>query len=164
MNLKDVLVATDFSKASQAALAYARELAYAFNATLHVLHIADNVKAGPIAIEGYNTDLAALQQEVDEAARKQIDAVVTEEDRRLLAAKAIVRTSNSPAREIVSYANDAGVNLIVVGTHGRSGIPHLLMGSVAERVVRMGPCPVLTVREAAYTSASPRLKQAAVRV
>ena len=55
-------------------------------------------------------------------------------------------TSNSPATEIVNYARRNGIDLIVMGTHGRGAIAHLLMGSVAERVVRTAPCPVLTVR------------------
>ena len=55
-------------------------------------------------------------------------------------------TSNSPAIEIVDYARKNGIDLIVMGTHGRGAIAHFFMGSVAERVVRMAPCPVLTVR------------------
>jgi nucleotide-binding universal stress UspA family protein len=61
-------------------------------------------------------------------------------------------TSNSPAEAITLYANDAQVDLIIVGTHGRGGMAHLLMGSVAERVVRTARCPVLTVRQAAASS------------
>ena len=161
MTLKNILVATDFSDASTAALTYARELAHAFNGTLHMLHVTGNVLAEAIGIEGYTTDWAALQQEVDEAARRQLEGLVTADDRQALAAKAVVVTSNSPAQAIVSYANDVHVDLIVVGTHGRGGMAHLLMGSVAERVVRTAPCPVLTVRHTAYTSASPEARPTA---
>ena len=63
-----------------------------------------------------------------------------------LRAKAVIVTSNVPADAIVEYAKDFGVNLIVVGTHGRGVVAHLLLGSVAERIVRIAPCPVLTVR------------------
>jgi len=152
MTLKTILVATDFSEASAAALVYARELAHAFKSALHVLHVTDNVIAGAIGVEGYTTDWPALQHEVDDAARKQLDRIVTEEDRQTLAAKTIVTTSNSPAEAITSYANDAQVDLIIVGTHGRGGMTHLLMGSVAERVVRTARCPVLTVRQATASS------------
>jgi nucleotide-binding universal stress UspA family protein len=127
---------------------------------LHVLHVTGNVVAEAIGIEGNTTDWAALQQEVDNAARKQLEGIVTEDDRRTLSAKAIVITSNTPAQAIVSYANDAYVDLVVVGTHGRGGMAHLLMGSVAERVVRTAPCPVLTVRQTVLTSVSSEASQA----
>ena len=154
MTLKNILVATDFSEASEAALVYARELAQAFGGTLHVLHVAGNIAASAIGVEGYTTDFIALQREVEESARKQLDGLVSEADRRALSAKTIVLTSNSPAQSIVSYAKDAHIDLVVVGTHGRGGMAHMLMGSVAERVVRTAPCPVLTVRPPAYDSTS----------
>ncbi len=69
-----------------------------------------------------------------------------DEDRALLAARTVIRTSNSPASAIVAYARDANVDLIVMGTHGRGAMAHLVTGSVAERGVRTAPCPVLTVR------------------
>jgi nucleotide-binding universal stress UspA family protein len=127
---------------------------------LHVLHVTGNVVAEAIGIEGYTTDWTALQREVDDAARKQLEGIVTEDDRQTLSAKGIVITSNSSAQAIVSYANDAHVDLIVVGTHGRGGMAHLLMGSVAERVVRTAPCPVLTVRHTAETLPSSEASQA----
>jgi nucleotide-binding universal stress UspA family protein len=161
MTLKNILVATDFSEAAGAAVTYARELAHAFKGTLHVLHITDNVIARAIGVEGYTTDWATLQGEVDDAARRQLNAIVTEEDRRALPAKTIVLTSNSPAHAIVSYANDAHIDLIVVGTRGRGGLEHMLMGSVAERVVRTAPCPVLTIRQTAYGAASSEARRAA---
>jgi nucleotide-binding universal stress UspA family protein len=154
MTLKNILVATDFSEASAAALVYARELAHAFKSALHVLHVSDNVIAGAIGVEGYTTDWPALQREVDDAARKQLDRIVTEKDRQTLAAKTIVMMSSSPAEAITSYASDAQVDLIIVGTHGRGGMAHLLMGSVAERVVRTAPCPVLIARQTASATAS----------
>jgi nucleotide-binding universal stress UspA family protein len=119
ITLKNILVATDFSEVSEAALAYGRQIAHAFGATLHVVHVVGNVVAGAIGIEGYTTDFLALQREVEEAARKQLDAVVTEADRRTLAAKTITLTSNAPAQSIASYAKDAHIDLVVVGTHGR---------------------------------------------
>jgi len=159
--LKNILVATDFSETSEAAVVYARQLARAFGSTLHVLHVAGSVMATAVGAEGYTVDFSGLQREVEEAARKQLDALITEEDRRTRAAKATVLTSNSPAEAIVSYARDAHIDLIVVGTHGRGGVTRMLIGSVAERVVRTAPCPVLTVRQVAAESTMPEVEQVA---
>ena len=71
---------------------------------------------------------------------------MTAEDRVVLRGRAVIVTSNAPADAIVEYAKDSDIDLIVVGTHGRGVMGHLLLGSVAERVVRIAPCPVLTVR------------------
>lgn len=147
MTLKNILVATDFSEPSEAALAYARQLAHAFGGTLHVLHVVGNVVNAAIGLDGYTTDFGVLQSEVEQAAGKQLEATITEEDRRTLGAKTVLQTSNAPAHAIVTYARDANIDLIVLGTHGRGGMAHMLLGSVAERVVRTAPCPVLTVRQ-----------------
>ncbi|OFW24108.1 MAG: hypothetical protein A3H97_18435 [Acidobacteria bacterium RIFCSPLOWO2_02_FULL_65_29] len=146
ITLKNVLVATDFGRASETALAYGRQFARAYGAKLHVLHVVENVFTATFGVEGYVTNVAALQREVEEAARKQLDAVVTEDDRRELGATGVTLTSASPALAIVSYAKDIKADLMIVGTHGRGAMAHLIMGSVAERVVRTAPCPVLTVR------------------
>lgn len=161
MTLKNILVATDFGETSETALAYGRQLAHAVGATLHVLHVVGSVVAGAVGVEGYTTDFATLQHEVEEAARKQLDTVVTEEDRRTLAAKTVTVTSNSPALSIVLYAKDAHIDLVIVGTHGRGGMTHLFMGSVAERVVATAPCPVLTVRRREHESERPESRRAA---
>jgi nucleotide-binding universal stress UspA family protein len=87
-----------------------------------------------------------MQSDVEDAAAKNLAALLSDEDRAVLGAKAIVRSSTSPALTIVDYARETSVDLIVMGTHGRGPMAHLLMGSVAERVVRTAPCPVLTVR------------------
>ena len=130
--------------------------AQAFGGTLYGLHVAGNIAANAVGVEGYTTDFIALQREVEESARKQLDGLLIEADRRTLSTKTIALTSNSPAQSIVSYAKDAHIDLVVVGTHGRGGMAHMLMGSVAERVVRTAPCPVLTVRCPAFDSTSQR--------
>ena len=142
--IKNVLVATDFSEPSDAALNYGRELARTFTATLHVLHVADNVTF-QYGVEGYSTMLPELQQDVEAAARKQLEGLLTEDDRRMLHAEPVVVTAVSKAAAIVDYASRHRMDLIVMGTHGRGAVSHLLMGSVAERVVRTATCPVLTV-------------------
>jgi len=144
--LKKILVATDFSEPSDAALAYGRELARTFGASLTVLHIADNILTRAYGADGIVLADPELQREIETSAQRQVDAVLFDEDRKMLGAVGLVITSNSPSAAIVTYARDAAIDLIVMGTHGRGAIAHLLMGSVAERVVRTAPCPVLTVR------------------
>jgi nucleotide-binding universal stress UspA family protein len=145
ITLKRILVPTDFGEAAEVALAYGRELARNFGAKLDVIHIAENVFSR-IGVEGYVAPYPDMQHDIEEAARTQLAALISDEDRAMLGAKGLVCTSNSPALEIVAYARQADVDLIVMGTHGRGAMAHLLMGSVAERVVRTAPCPVLTVR------------------
>jgi nucleotide-binding universal stress UspA family protein len=144
--LKNILVATDFSEPSEAALAYGRELARTFNAQLRVLNVTDNIMARAYGGDGFVFSDPQLQTEVEATARKQTDALLCQEDRDVLGAQAVVLTSNTPAFAIVDYARANDIDLIVMGTHGRGAVAHLLMGSVAERVVRTAPCPVLTVR------------------
>jgi len=87
-----------------------------------------------------------LQIEIETSARRQLDELVTANDRARLRCNGAVVTSTNPAAAIVDYAGRSAVDLIVMGTHGRGAVAHLLLGSVAERVVRTAPCPVLTVR------------------
>jgi len=146
ITLKRILVATDFGEAADAALRYGGELARTFDAKLDVLHVVENVFARAIGVEGYVDTYSEIQRDLEDAARNQLHRLVNDADRALPDARAVIRTSNSPALEIVTYARDANVDLIVMGTYGRGAVAHLLMGSVAERAVRTAPCPVLTVR------------------
>ena len=145
IKITNVLVATDFGDASATALAYGRELARNFDARLHVLHVVENptLWVGP---ETAGVDVMRLQAELEGAAQKQLDRLVNAEDRDQLNAVAVIRTGRNVALEIANHAKLAGVDVIVMGTHGRSAFNHMLMGSVAEKVVRIAPCPVLTVR------------------
>lgn len=143
--LKSILVATDFGEASGAALAYGRELARTFGATLHVLHVADDVYVR-LGGDAYMAVLPELQRDLEVAAQKQLDELLIDNDPVPLPVKTAVITSSATAAAIVQYAHDLDIALIVVGTHGRGAMAHLLMGSVAERVVRSASCPVLTVR------------------
>jgi nucleotide-binding universal stress UspA family protein len=144
--LKRILVATDFGEAADVALNYGRELARVFGASLDVLHVCENTYTRGFGVEGIVIACPDLQRDLEEAARKQIDSLVSDEDRTILKAKAVVLTSNTPALAIVTYARDTRADLILMGTHGRGAVAQLLTGSVAERVVRTAPCPVLTVR------------------
>jgi nucleotide-binding universal stress UspA family protein len=146
ITVKNILVATDFSEPSEAAFLYARELATRFGAMLHVLHVAPNVIIGSLAAETYVTNGPAIQKEIEDDARDQLHRLLVDTDRSGPASVPVLLTASSPALAILEYANGHDIDLIVLGTHGRGALAHLIMGSVAERVVRLAPCPVLTVR------------------
>jgi nucleotide-binding universal stress UspA family protein len=135
--LKDILVATDFGPASETALVYGRALAKQFGARLHLLHAAEN---------DFLRATVADPHVLKAATARRLDERLTAEDRNERSARAILETSDQPAATIVDYASSAGIDLIVMGTHGRTGVSHVLVGSVAEKVVRTAHCPVLTVR------------------
>jgi len=145
--IRRILVPLDFSPSSEYALAYAQALATDFGASLHLLHvIEDRLMTGPWPNEAYLGETARLRE-----------GLVKDSERRCLdCAKSVEKTGvqvttevliGGPAHAIVESATAPDVDLIVMGTHGRTGITHLLIGSVAERVVRHAPCPVLVVRE-----------------
>lgn len=144
--LKKILVPTDFGEAADAALNYARALARNFDASVDVLHVAEDVSTRMLAGEMYVAVPQTLQNDVEEAARKQLDGRLIDNDPNPLPVRPVLIVSNAPAVSIVNYAKETGTNLIVMGTHGRGPMAHLFMGSVAERVVRLAPCPVLVVR------------------
>jgi nucleotide-binding universal stress UspA family protein len=145
--LKKILVATDFSEPSEAALAYGRELARSFGAALTVIHVVDDTMARAYGIDGgvLLTD-PDMQREFEASALEQVNASISAEDRTRLEATGLILASNAPALAIVSYARESNIDLIVMGTRGRGGVAHMLMGSVSEKVVQTAPCPVLTVR------------------
>jgi nucleotide-binding universal stress UspA family protein len=146
ITLNNILVATDFSQPSDAALLYGRALAKTFDATLHVVHVVGSVSSLVYGADAYAVSIPGLQQEVEDAALKQLAGLLVDSDAHPLETRRALLTSNSPAVAIVDYAARERIDLIVTGTQGRGGVAHLLMGSVAERVVRTAPCPVLTVR------------------
>jgi nucleotide-binding universal stress UspA family protein len=146
ISLHRILVPTDFGEAAEAALAYGRELAQTFNGRLTVLHVVDNLLLASAGVDGYVGAYPDLQREVEQAARTRLDGLLSPADIRERGAVGVLRTSSTPALTIINYAKDANFDLIVMGTHGRGPVTHLLMGSVAERVVRTAPCPVLTVK------------------
>jgi nucleotide-binding universal stress UspA family protein len=143
--LKNILVPTDFGPPSQVALVYGRHFARQFGATLHVLHSVESV----MLPGGAEVPMPAVQQVekgLMEVGQRQMATALTEDDRKTLPVVEVVRQAPAAASDILEYARANHIDLIVMGTHGRGAIEHLLMGSVAERVVRRAPCPVLTVR------------------
>ena len=143
--LKNILVATDFSEPSGVAMAYGRDLARSYSAKLQLLHVVENVMVRYTPEVGMASPL--LQENLESNARRDLEALITEDDRRSLDITPVVLQSPSIPGAIVEYAKERAIDLIVVGTHGRSAMKQFLMGSVAERVVRTAPCPVLAVRE-----------------
>lgn len=141
-----IVAPTDFSPASDAALDYARDLAQKFGASIDLVHVFDDPFAsGAFIGDGTVMMPVELRDSLEKHARGQLEA------RHAAHAGALPGSSTSflmgpPAKRIVERAKEDGADLIVMGTHGRSGLGHLLIGSVAERVVRTAACPVLTTR------------------
>lgn len=143
IRLKTILVPTDFSECSEAAVRYGAALAEAFGATLHLLSVIHDPYSRPWAAEGFAAPIADLLADWEADARRRLAEAVPAgiKSRTILATE-----TGSPHLEIVRYAGRHEIDLIVLGTHGRGPLGHLLLGSVAERVVRSAPCPVMTVR------------------
>ncbi len=143
--IKKVLLPTDFSDDSRHALTYACAFAEKFGAELHLLHVVQDLVAivpePGLAFPPPGDYLGELRQSAERVLATMPDAAWS-------AGKTVVRVvrQGPPYVEIVRYAKEAGIDLLVIGTHGRSGLAHVLLGSVAEKVVRKAPCPVLTVR------------------
>lgn len=144
--LKNVLVATDFSGASDAALRYGRDFARTYGALLHVVHVVDDVASHVMPMTAL-PDIGTIQMDLQHAAEAELDARLADAARQLPAVRTVILTSAAPAQAIVAYAEEAGIDLLVIGTHGRGGLARLFMGSVAQHIVRTAPCPVLTVRQ-----------------
>ena len=143
IQLKRILLPTDFSDYSAAATKYACELAIRFHAELHLLHALEIRSTTPAF--GMGLAMPSYTHESQAAVEKAMTSVLDSEwpaERRVV--RAIVE--GSPKVEIIQYARQHDIDLIVLATHGRTGLSHVLMGSVAEAVVRTAPCPVLTVR------------------
>jgi nucleotide-binding universal stress UspA family protein len=149
-----ILVPTDFSAPSDAALEYAKVLAGQFGASVHVLHVVgEDLANAPIGSEVYFAESPDFVTKVFEDAKARLSHRVTGLERARYRATTEIVTGAS-ARSIVNYANERGMDLIVMGTHGRSGLDRLLTGSVAERVLRHAPCPVMTVRYYPFADAT----------
>jgi len=154
LTLKTVLVPTDFSEASESALRYGKAMAEAFGASLHVVHVMEDLLAHAWAAEVYVSSMPQLRDEIEKESQQRLGALLTDGERKALRAETALLAGN-PFLEIIRYAKTHGVDLIVMGTHGRGPIAHMLLGSVAEKVVRKSPCPVLTVREAQHEFVMP---------
>jgi nucleotide-binding universal stress UspA family protein len=144
MQIRQILAPTDFSAPSKHAIAYAFELAQRFGATLMLLHVvrAPTYPSGGFLPPGMAT---VLLGEWERQARLNLAEMLSESHAAPVEVSRRVVIGN-PWRAIIEVAEAEHVDLIVMATHGRSGLSHLVMGSVAERVIRLAPCPVLTIR------------------
>ena len=148
---KRILVPTDFSETSDAALSYGLELAQALPAQLYLLHVTGD--------NGVNFEADFPMVEFESAPQAQLERLATQ--KASAARPEYALRIGAPSDQIVRYAAARDIDLIVMGTHGRSGVAHMVMGSVAEKVVRAAPCPVLTVRHPQSIAVAP--PNAAVR-
>ena len=143
MDIRHILAPTDFSDSSKKAISDAFELARTFGATLSLLHVLEpSPYLGEFTLPTMGEELLGDLERQASAALAQVLPEAQEATIEVTRAVAI----GSPSQKIVETAEAEHVDLIVMATHGRTGLSHLLIGSVAERVVRTAPCPVLTIR------------------
>jgi nucleotide-binding universal stress UspA family protein len=149
MTAPHFLVPVDFSPSSEQALAYAMALAAKLQARVTVLHVIDRLPMAEryAAVSPRPNRVSAYLQNLEAEVQQRLDAQHKQIQEAGLAGK-VLMTHGVPSHTIVAMARDKHVDLIVMGTHGRTGVHHLLMGSVAEKVVRLAPCPVLVTRAA----------------
>ena len=144
--INSILVPTDFSPASDIALQYAIDMTERFDARIHLLHVVDDTSFAAAYPDGVYVEVPGLRERLINEATEQLSKPVA----RCVAAgleATIEVIVGHPARSIVKTAASQRTDVIVMGTHGRGAFVHLLLGSVAERVVRTAPCAVLTVRD-----------------
>jgi universal stress protein A len=158
ISLKTILVATDFSEPSEVAVRYGRALAEAFHASLHVLHVLPDSVALPWATMADGLAMADVQRQWEREAAARLQRMLPEGARESGHAVRVTRAGD-PVRQVTRYAAETGADLVVLGTHGRGAVAHMFMGSVAERVVRTAPCPVLTVRNPQHEFITDAMRQ-----
>ena len=144
IHLKKILVPYDYSSFSEKALQYGLTFAETYEAELHLLHVHADPGLALADPEMSMVPVQEMMREEREWATKKLEEIPSLEWREKLQVVRVVR-EGVPYLEIVRYADAEEVDLIILGTHGRTGFSRLLLGSVAEKVVRQSPCPVLTV-------------------
>jgi nucleotide-binding universal stress UspA family protein len=139
-----ILTAIDFSENSEHAFAYALTLAKQFQAELTIMHVINE----PVDLRGFyvpHISFEQLEKEIEEGAQKMMENFCQTRMIDFSNYKTAIVTG-IPYEEIIKKAEDTAASLIVLGTHGRTGLDHIIFGSTAERVVRSASCPVLTIR------------------
>lgn len=156
MAIKRILVPIDFSDDSLNALAYARDFAKPFGAELQLLYVVEPIYyATPADMYATSPNLTVLLDEQRRAGKQQLARIAADLEKKGQPVRSLLKTG-SPAQVIVDTAKSGRADMIIMATHGRTGLAHMLMGSVAEKVVRNAACPVLTVRRAAAKARKPR--------
>jgi nucleotide-binding universal stress UspA family protein len=150
MNIQRILAPTDFSELSTQGLTSALELAETFGAKLLLLHV---VEPPPYPVEGIMPSQlgATLLDDLERQASNDLVQMLSETHGRIVEVTRRV-VVGIPYRKIVEVAEEEKSDLIVMTTHGRTGLSHLVMGSVTEKIVRTAPCPVLTIRPTSVTA------------
>jgi len=144
MQIKTILFPTDFSNGARAAMDYALSLAQDYQAKLILLYVIQDISIAEWYIPS-TLSVADLVEDMQKSAWKEMEKWATEAGARVKDLEKIVERG-VPFVEIIRTAKEKSADMIVIGTHGRTGIDHMLFGSTAEKVVRKAPCPVLTVR------------------
>ncbi|TSA55119.1 MAG: universal stress protein [Dehalococcoidia bacterium] len=145
--IKNILCPTDFSDPSYEALKASDELAVHFGATLHIINVVPLVPIveAPIGVESASFNVASYQQELEGQAQKSLKNLAEQKISRGVTAVTEVLIGNA-AGEVIRYAGEKGVDMIVIATHGLSGWRRFISGSTTEQIVRQASCPVLTIR------------------
>jgi len=146
IDLHRILVPTDFSKHSHNALTYAAAFAEKFDAELYLLHVVQDLALFIPEAVSVAPPIAPPVEQMTAAVREALTRVVSENNLGRFKVHCDVR-EGTPFYEIIPFAKDTDIDLIIMGTHGHTGLVHVLLGSVTEKVVRKAPCPVLTVRD-----------------
>jgi nucleotide-binding universal stress UspA family protein len=154
---KHILVPTDFSPAADDALDLALSLATPFASKVTLLHAYEN----PVATYGYAEMMSWPIADMADAAQKELDKALAKVKERYPTATAIL-AHGAPWEKILETAKNLDCDLVVMGTHGRRGLARVAFGSVAEKIVRLSPVPVLTVSRAADRPAKEKAAQAAI--
>ena len=147
MRIERILMPTDFSDCANAALTHAVALAHQFGAELHLLHAVVLHEEDPNRPGHSFPGLEELHRRLKEAAATGMEQLINDRQTKGITVFKAQRRGLTAAPEILAYAEDEAIDLIVLGTHGRRGLRHFLLGSVAEEVLRSANCPVLTIRD-----------------
>lgn len=145
ITIKKILVPIDFSDYSKSALKYAVNFAKVFNAEMYLIYVVEPVIYPPDFSMG-QIAIPSVTIEMDERAKEELTKLAQQEIPADIQ-KHIIIKSGKPFVEIIETAAQEDIDLIIIATHGHSGVEHILFGSTAEKVVRKAPCPVLTLRE-----------------
>lgn len=155
MRFSNILVPTDFSDLAKPALSYAKGLAAAFDAQLHCLHVVDDAYQYWSAIGPESLPIGPPPDELIELGRKRLARFCTEQLTDVKHPVVQHVAYGRPFAEIIAYAREKGIDLIVMSTHGRGAIAHALLGSTTEKVVRKACCAVLTIRASDHKCETP---------
>lgn len=149
MTLDNILIPTDFSACADHALTHAVEVADRFGARLHILHVVNELDPDWYGITEAQERAVKLREQIETEARERLEDLAPREDHYSFETTVSLQLSFDVADSINEYVDERAIDLVVMGTHGRRGIDRLMLGNVANKIIRHAPCPVMTVREEA---------------